>query len=124
MFLPGQIILPKATVIGITDFAYTINGVDFTLEDYQFSPGAPGRVASHLWRPWPFNYGELDSVRITFDAGYGDTADDVPAALKHAIKLIVSHLYENREGVSFSSIAYEFPYGVEALLKTHAWRGF
>lgn len=40
----------------------------------------------------------LDPIRITFDAGYGDAAD-VPEAIKHAIKLLIGHWYENREEV-------------------------
>lgn len=35
-------------------------------------------------------------VTVAFNAGYGDP-EDVPAALKQALKLIVGDLYENRE---------------------------
>lgn len=44
----------------------------------------------------------VDPIRISFDAGYGD-AEDVPEAIKQAIKLLVGHWYENREEVIIGS---------------------
>jgi uncharacterized phiE125 gp8 family phage protein len=41
-------------------------------------------------------------------AGFGDAAEDVPSAIRHAIKLLVGGWYENREesviGVSVASL--------------------
>mgnify|MGYP000299481496 CR=1 FL=1 len=36
-------------------------------------------------------------ILITFTAGYGADPQSVPAAVRHAIKLIAAHMYENRE---------------------------
>ena len=33
---------------------------------------------------------------------YGDASTDIPDDIIHAVKLMVSHLYENREGVNIS----------------------
>jgi uncharacterized phiE125 gp8 family phage protein len=37
-----------------------------------------------------------DAVKVTFIAGYGSNASDVPAALRRAIILMASYLYEHR----------------------------
>jgi uncharacterized phiE125 gp8 family phage protein len=36
-------------------------------------------------------------MRISFTAGFGATRQQVPAAIKHAVKIILSHLFEHRE---------------------------
>lgn len=47
---------------------------------------------------WPsFTAYPLDPVSIRFTCGYGATAASVPEPLRHAIKIIVADLYENRE---------------------------
>lgn len=85
---------------------------------FQLAHDAQG---SFLWLRRGFNrptlYDDrLDPVRVTFTAGYGE-ADDVPGALKAAIRLIVGHLYENRESVIVGTIdAKELPMGVAALI--------
>lgn len=57
-----------------------------------------------------------DPVRIEFAAGYGDAAD-VPAAIKHAIKLAIGHLYENREQVIVGQVdVAELPMGFRRLI--------
>lgn len=64
---------------------------------------------------WPSTHDEPASVRISFTAGYAT----VPASIKHAIKLLVSHFNEHREenidtGAKFGLIP--LPFGVTALL--------
>lgn len=56
-----------------------------------------------------------DAVRITFVAGYGDDAADVPSAIKAAILLMVGHWYQHREAVTAGSTE-TLPMAVEALI--------
>lgn len=65
----------------------------------------PARIRLGYGQFWPLTYGQLWSltrwgkpgaVRVTFTAGYG-TAAAVPAGIKHAVKMLVAHWYENRE---------------------------
>jgi uncharacterized phiE125 gp8 family phage protein len=60
---------------------------------------------------WPTPMDAVNAVRIRFVAGYAD----VPAAIKHAIKLLTGHFYENRESVTVEK-TYELPMSVRALL--------
>lgn len=55
-------------------------------------------------------------VTVAFDAGYGDP-EDVPAALKQAILLIVGDLYENRENTVVGDVRVtEMPIAVNRLI--------
>lgn len=67
---------------------------------------------------WPATAERPDAVQVTYVAGFGATADDVPANIKHAALLLIGHLYENREAsvVGQGLDARELPFGVKALL--------
>jgi len=61
------------------------------------------------------NAGDAEFVEVTYTAGYGATAADIPTAIKQWILLDVSTLYENRESVttgSMSNIPYPFVGGL------------
>lgn len=67
---------------------------------------------------WPATQCEPGSVRVSFTAGYAV----VPPSIKHAILLIVSHLFEHREenqdtGAKFGLL--ELPFGAKSLLTPH-----
>lgn len=58
------------------------------------------------------NYGsQSGSTKVTFRAGF----DNVPADLRHAILMIIGHLYENREATSTVKLE-TVPMAVETIL--------
>ncbi len=64
----------------------------------------------------PTTFARPDAVQITFTAGYG-AASDVPQPIRQAIKLMIGHWFENREGVVLMNQSpYELPMAVSALL--------
>lgn len=63
---------------------------------------------------FPSLYSRDDAVEVTFVAGYGDTAESVPAAIKHAMKLLIGQWYENREATG--EAAPDISFGVTHLL--------
>jgi uncharacterized phiE125 gp8 family phage protein len=100
----GDIDLPITPVQSITTIQYwdtdnvtqTLTVSDFTLtsdEDHATLSPKTGTT-------WPSTYVRDDAVTITFSTGFGDDGSDVPASIRHAIILIVSHWYENRLAVS------------------------
>jgi uncharacterized phiE125 gp8 family phage protein len=72
---------------------------------------------------WPSTYSRDDAVQVTWTAGYGANASDVPAAIRHAIILLASHWYQNREAVNEGSFS-ELPLAVQSLLAPHRQIGF
>lgn len=57
-----------------------------------------GLIYEGLTTSFPSIGDTVNPIEIITVCGYGD-ASDVPVKIKHAIKLMVSHLYENRESV-------------------------
>ncbi len=58
-----------------------------------------GRIALAWNRCWPITRASINAVIIRFVAGYGDSAEDVPQAIRHGILIEIANLYENREDI-------------------------
>tara|TARA_R110000744_G_scaffold72211_3_gene145158 strand:+ start:424 stop:1014 length:591 start_codon:yes stop_codon:yes gene_type:complete len=60
-----------------------------------------------------------DAIKISYKAGYGAAASDVPEEIKQAILLTIGNWYANRESVVVGRIATELPLNVKWLLDTY-----
>jgi len=64
---------------------------------------------------WPPAYIRQDAIKITYVAGFGDAATDVPQSIRQAILLTVGHWYEHRIAVDKGAYK-ELPLAVDALI--------
>ncbi len=48
-------------------------------------------------------------IEIAFSAGFGSTAASVPAPLRHAVLMLVSHWYEHRDAAETGSLQTRIP---------------
>lgn len=111
----GDIMLPLSPVISITSVKYTdINGTEqtvgssnYALDDYSLQ----GRVVPAYAYVWPSTQSVPNAVRVRYVGG------TVPSAFTAALKLIVGHLYQNREQGSTIEVK-DIPLGVDAMLGT------
>ncbi|MEA2884114.1 MAG: hypothetical protein QOH32_3370 [Bradyrhizobium sp.] len=55
-------------------------------------------------------------IELDVELGYGTTAGDVPEPLRHAIRLLVAHWYENRGLAAIGGNVAMLPAGVGALV--------
>lgn len=69
---------------------------------------------------WPSMLADETALRIRYKAGYPDTeaGPTLPAAIRHAMLLMIGHWYENRMAVTTASMA-PMPMGAEALLSPY-----
>lgn len=113
------ITIPRSPLIAITGIAYVDQS---TLESITLDPSAyeidtlsePARLKPVYGANWPVALPDMNSVLITFTAGYTGT---IPATIIAAIKLICGALYNNRESfVIGQGSAVEIPYAAETLL--------
>ena len=76
----------------------------------------PGRINFAWGKVWPsVTLKTLNAVVIRFVAGY-TSKNNVPKEVRSAIKLLVGHLYENREETSTDRVLEQIPMGIYALL--------
>lgn len=91
-----------------------------TLANYQAALETnPCLIVPEVGQPWPQTMpNKMDAVKVTYVAGYGDP-ENVPAALKQAILLLVDHWYSNRSAVEMGSPG-PIPFGVDSLINLFA----
>jgi len=80
----------------------------------------PGRIVLQPNESWPSGTLYSDRpIKIEFDCGYGDDADDVPENIKSAILLKISDLYENRGEVVMGVTVGRITDAVDSLLRQY-----
>lgn len=92
----------------------TMSADDYLVDAYN----EPGQVVLKGAASWPnATLREVNGVNVRFVAGYGSAGSSVPKPFLHAMKLLTSHWYENREQVVVTgAVPKEIPYSVERLL--------
>lgn len=85
----------------------------------------PGRIRTVYAGTWPGHLTDQNAVSVTWWAGYGPAATDVPQAIRSAILMLVAHFYENRQAaVATGAVPQDVPFGVKALLNTQKWGSY
>ena len=111
--------LPRGNLQAVSSVTYMdASGTDHNLDqsDYIVLPGEPmGQIAPVEF--WPVDALHMaGSVRIQYKAGYGDTADKVPARAKQAIQMLCAFWYDNRSAVAIGTVSAKLDFSVKALL--------
>lgn len=110
--------LPRGPVQEIVSVTYTTSdGTEKTLdvETYRLDPA--GRFCLAAGKAWPGDQmSDGLGIKITYNAGYGNDASDVPKRYRQAMLLLIGHWYEHREEVVVGSSVNEMPAAAEMLL--------
>jgi uncharacterized phiE125 gp8 family phage protein len=100
--LCGVLYVPRPPLQSVASIQYVdAQGNTQTLGSSLYTVDAahlPGRILPAYNQTWPTTRGHIQDATITFDAGYGDAASDVPEPIRQAMLVIIGHLYENRGG--------------------------
>lgn len=75
----------------------------------------PARLKPAYGYCWPVPRWQMNAVTIRMTVGYGDAAANIPQPIIHAAKLLIGHMYENRESTTPATLS-ELPQGVKYLL--------
>jgi uncharacterized phiE125 gp8 family phage protein len=105
---------PLRSVIAarVFDAANNAHGIDvatFVVD------AAANIIASPCWA-MPLPGRVTAGIELDVELGYGATAADVPDALRHAIRMLVAHWYENRGLAAIGGNVAMLPAGVGALV--------
>jgi hypothetical protein len=122
---PPMVATGTATSVTIT-YTPAVSGTTATLDatEYRVDRQATPGVCRPLYgRTWPSHLVDQNSVTVTWWAGYSADGTNVPATVKSAVLMIVSHLWSNRDA-SQEAALNEVPFGVKALLDTVRWGSY
>lgn len=122
-FLP-EIVLPRPPIrvvpnVVISYIDGTQNAVTLADSDFRIETNDPSILRPPYSETWPTALADISSVTVSWNAGY-ESADDVPQGLKHAVLMLLGHLYERR--LAYDTLnSIEVPLGVKALLSANSW---
>lgn len=107
---PLRLRWPKLS--SITSVKYTLNDSSGTLTTVATSVYEAGEwngigiVRRKFEQEWPTDARlHPDSVQVAFVAGYGSASSDVPAPIRHAIKVMVADMYQHPESIALGTTA-------------------
>jgi uncharacterized phiE125 gp8 family phage protein len=122
--------LRAAPVLGIESVVYTdSDGADQTMDPAGYildNYSQPAVLYPAQGASWPTAGNVPNAVRIRFAAGYSLPSDSpqdapLPKSLRHAMLLVLGHLYENRENTAAANIQ-EIAMGVRSLVERYRIR--
>lgn len=114
--------LPKGNLVAVASVKYIdVNGVEQTLTlttDYVLDTvSVPGRVRLAYGTYWPSPRSQWDAVKIRYSVGWSQAA--VPKALKQALLLLVSQMYEHRTPEITGTIVSDFEFSAASLYRPY-----
>lgn len=95
-----DLVLSWGNVASVTSIQYVdVNGDTQTWEASKYkvdTTSSRARIRPAFNETFPDIRDELGAITITYVSGFGATADDVPEAIKQAVRLMLTSFYENR----------------------------
>ncbi|MFW6412677.1 MAG: head-tail connector protein [Oceanicaulis sp.] len=116
----GAAVAPLASAASVTVYDRRGQASVWDPAEYRVETGDPGRIVA----VFPFALPTIDQrggrAEIAFAAGYGESADDVPAALREAVLRLVSDAYATVEPAESARRGEAgFSPSVEALIRPY-----
>lgn len=117
----GAIFLPSPPLISVTGFTYVDPSGNTVAIDPSpsagnviVSTGTPGKIYPAYGKFYPIGLPVPQSVNITYTAGYGPSASNVPADVVVAMMFLLGAMYENRNvDIAIPRIVEDFLYRVK-----------
>jgi uncharacterized phiE125 gp8 family phage protein len=130
---PHEFVLPRPPMA--TSGTVTATTITYTLETQAVETldtatyrvdrhDTPGRIRVVYAGTWPAHLFDENSVTVTWWGGYGADGTSVPAAIRSAMLMIISSLYEHRTAVLTGTISKEIEFGVKSMLDAHRWGSY
>lgn len=107
----------EITYIDVAGETQTVDPDTYKLD----TDSEPARIHLLPGYAWPVTDGQIGAVTVTFNAGYGDAAGDVPENVKRAIKLLVGDRFRHRDATSNRKGSDELFQKLVRLLGWGAW---
>jgi len=121
---------PMATAGTTTAVALTFTYENGTTATYSTASyrvdrdGVPGTVKTLYGQTWPPHLQDDNAISVTWWGGYGASGTSVPAAIRHAMLMLVGFWYEHRSTVLVGSISKQLEFAVESLLSSQKWGSY
>ena len=120
---PTEIRPPRSPLSSVTSITYVDTDGNTQTEASSVynvdTDTEPGRISLAFNQSWSDTREQNNAVVVTFVAGYGAAASNIPAALREVVKMLTAHYYEFRQPVISGTIATKIPMHIESLIWMH-----
>ena len=114
-----------ATAVSITFTTEAGPTSTYSTAEYRVDRFAtPGTVLPLYGSTWTPHRQDDNAISVTWWAGYGANGASVPAAIRHAMLMLIAFWYDNRSTVLVGSISKQLEFAVESLLSSHKWGSY
>jgi len=123
---PPMVLSGTATAVTVTFTQEAGPTSTYSTAEYRVDRNAtPGAILPIYGSTWTPHRQDDNAISVTWWAGYGAIGTSVPAAIRHAILMLVGHWYESRQAViATGAVPQEVPYGVQSLLDSQRWGAY
>lgn len=87
--------IPIQSITSIKTYDTTNAESAMTSTDYELD-GDGGRIYLDTGISWPSSLRDREAMKIRYVAGYGSSPQDIPPAIRQALRMLVAHMYECR----------------------------
>lgn len=124
--LPRPPMVTSGTATAVTVTFTTEPGATSTYSTAEYRVdryATPGTVLPIYGSTWTPHRQDDNAISVTWWAGYGASGTSVPAAIRHAMLMLIGTWYERRASADNMGGA-EVPFGVKSLLDSQRWGSY
>lgn len=128
---PGDILkIPGWPIASVDSIQYKdVDGATQTLSSSLYRTElvqCPATIRPAIDEDWPDTEADaIDAVTVTFTAGHGAAASDVPYQIRSMIKLLVAHWFKHREAVGSSNTKIKLAFdALRNHMRVNEWEEF
>jgi uncharacterized phiE125 gp8 family phage protein len=110
--LPSLLSVSSVQYVDADGTTQTWSSTNYSVDTDAF----PGRVVRGFGVTWPTTRDQRNAVTVTFRAGYGETAANVPGSVKQAMKLLIGLWYSQQLGTNKVDVTNATERAAQALL--------
>ena len=121
---PPMVISGTATAVTVTFTQDQGSTSTYSTAEYRVDRHAtPGTILPIYGSTWTPHRQDDNAISVTWWAGYGPGGSSVPAAIRHAVLMLLGTWYERRASADNLG-GSEVPFGVRSLLDSQKWGAY
>ena len=121
---PPMVASGTATAVSITFTTEAGPTSTYSTAEYRVDRFAtPGTVLPLYGSTWTPHRQDDNAISVTWWAGYGASGASVPAAIRHAMLMLIATWYDRRASADNAG-GTEVPFGVKSLLDSQRWGSY
>jgi len=121
---PPMVLSGTATAVTVTFTQEAGPTSTYSTAEYRVDRNAtPGAILPIYGSTWTPHRQDDNAISVTWWAGYGATGSSVPAAIRHAMLMLIGTWYERRAS-AYNAGGSEVPFGVKSLLDSQRWGSY